>query len=117
MTAGVEVSANGLSVSFEISQCAGMTNELLARLKFHFERLERQSRYVAEVTNFMMSHRTSFELAAQLGTAGMIECFDRSITASEGDFGQNHWQTALLVGLRDSNQFCNGGHIHCFGRR
>lgn len=115
--AQVDVERNGLLVRFHIVACNGMSDEVFRQLRFHLERMELQARYQAEVCTFMTSQRTAFEDAASPGPESLRHFLARSIVNSTKDFGVNHWQTALLVGLLDSEAFCTGGYRYCFGMR
>lgn len=113
----VDVDASGLLVRFAIERCGGMSEAAFRQLSFHLQRMDLQTRYQAEVSTFMTSQRTAIEYAAESGVEGLRRFLSRSISNSKRDFGMNHWQTALLVGLLASDDFCEGGYRFCFGVR
>jgi hypothetical protein len=109
------VSEQGIVVRFSISQCVGMSDAVFSKVKFHFERLELGYRYQSEVISFLTSQRTSLQEMGALGADALRDYLWRTREHSVSDFGLNHWQTALLEGLSNCNEFLAGGYQSCFG--
>ncbi|WP_158486629.1 HNH endonuclease [Pseudomonas lurida] len=117
LSADAKVHLTGLEVSFTINQTATLDPNEFERLKFQFDTLELNSRYKAPINIYMGTLRTSIESFAALGGAALKTFLQSSYTASCRDFGPNHWQSALLKSLTESDEFCDGGFQYCFGRK
>ncbi len=113
--ADVGVSANGLRVIFRLEQCVGMSDDVFARVQFHFAQLELSERYESEVTEFMASQREAIDTVADGGSGQLREYLERCHSKSIQSHGENHWRTALFAGLALSDPFVQGGYQYCFG--
>lgn len=115
--ATIDVSAaGGLQTEFAVVPCAGMSDDLHARLQFQFQRLNLNSRYQGQVNLFIMSQQHGIEDAAAGGAESLRAWLMRAYASHSRSHGLNDWRTALLHALAQSNEFCNGGYPWCFGR-
>jgi hypothetical protein len=105
----------GLRVQFAIVQCDGMADDVFARLRFQFSRLELNRRYEAQVVNFIINHRASIEEVAENGAEALREWLSRMRDVHERGYGLNDWRTALIESLLHSDEFCEGGFRDTFG--
>jgi hypothetical protein len=118
LVANVAVSEQaGLCVEFEVVQCQGMTDNMLARLKFQFSRLDLNRRYEAQVVTFIASRREGIEGAAESGSDSLRNWLQKAHDSHAKGFGLNDWRTALLDGLVRSDQFCQGAYKYAFGEK
>lgn len=117
LTAELIVQPSGLGVTFSINQTATLDPNEFERLKFQFETLELNIRYKAPINVYMGTLRTSIESFAALGGDALKTFLQTSYAASCRDFGPNHWRSALLQALANSDDFCGGGFQYCFGRK
>lgn len=117
LLAEVEVRPTGLLVTFSLSRTATLDANEFERLKFQFDTLELNSRYYAPINIYLGTLRTSIEIFAAVGAPALRTFLDKSYTTSCRDFGPNHWQSALLKALAESDEFCDGGFQFCFGRK
>jgi hypothetical protein len=117
LTAETTVLPTGLVVNFSVNHIATLDPNEFERLHFQFTTLNLNMRYKVPVNTFLGTLRTSIESFAALGSPALKAFLERCHLASCRDFGPNHWQSALLKGLADSNDFCSGGFVHCFGRK
>lgn len=115
MTAQVDVSEQGLRVTFSIERCAGMSDELFRRLQFQFQRFDLNARFQPEIDTFIGSLRLSIEDAARNGPGSLRAWLEKSRDTLQIRFGLNDWRPALLEALGQSNEFCQGGYEYCFG--
>ncbi|WP_154067027.1 HNH endonuclease signature motif containing protein [Pseudomonas sp. CC6-YY-74] len=111
------VQRTGLVVTFSLERTATLDPNEFARLKFQFDTLDLNVRYKAPINTYLGTLRTSIEIFASAGTPALKEFLKKSYITSRRDFGPNHWQSALLKCLAESEEFCGGGFQHCFGRR
>jgi hypothetical protein len=117
LVANIDVSiAGGLQTEFSIAQCAGMINDLHARLQFQIQRLGLNDRYQGQVNLFVMSQQQGIEDAAAAGAESLRVWLIRAYTSHAQRYGLNDWRSALLRALAQSDEFCNGGYAWCFGR-
>jgi hypothetical protein len=107
--------ASGLRVEFTVVQCGGMADDVFARLRFQFSRLELNRRYEAQVVDFVMSHRASIEEVAERGSDALRAWLSRMHDIHERGYGLNDWRTALIHSLLQSEDFCGGGFRYAFG--
>jgi hypothetical protein len=107
--------ASGLRVEFAVVQCGGMADDVFARLRFQFSRLELNRRYEAQVVDFVMSHRASIEEVAEHGSDALRGWLSRMYAVHERSYGLNDWRTALIHSLLHSEDFCEGGFRYAFG--
>lgn len=117
LKAEVRVHTTGLAVNFCVNKTPNLDPNEFERLQFQFNTLELNSRYKAPINIYMGTLRTSIESFAALGGAALTAFLLNSYSSSCRDFGPNHWQSALLKALAESEEFCNGGFQHCFGRK
>jgi len=117
LVAQIEFVGASFVVSFRISQCQGMTEDMFRRLVFQFERLELNSRYQAEVVEFMSDQRTGIEGAALAGPLTLRDFVERSHGNALAQRGANHWKTALWSALLHSDDFIGGAYKNCFGHQ
>jgi hypothetical protein len=106
-----------LHVDFEVVQCEGMTDDMLARLRFQLERLGLNRRYESQVITFMADHREGIETAAGGGPESLQMWLRKAHDSHVKSFGLNDWRTALLDALARSEEFCQGGYQHAFGEK
>lgn len=117
LTADITVSERGIVVTYSIHKTPDLEQEEFERLNFQFNALELNQRYVSQINLFLGSQRTAIEDYASISTEALKQFFRRSYDNQTRDFGLNHWQTVLLKALAESDEFCSGGYIHCFGRK
>lgn len=115
MYANVDVSRNGLRVTFFVERCVGMSEDLFRRLQFQFKHFELNARYQPEIDTLIGSLRSSIEDAAKGGPESLVAWLTKTRDTLESQFGLNDWRPALLDSLCRSNEFCQGGYKHCFG--
>lgn len=115
LVAEVSFSESALLVSFSIVRCQGMDKDLFDRLRFQFRRLDLNTRYQPEVTEFMNDNRAGFEVSAAAGAAVLENFIASSHANALTERGANHWKTALWAALLASDEFKAGGYKKCFG--
>ncbi|MCF2491133.1 HNH endonuclease [Dyadobacter sp. CY347] len=109
--ATAELDAGSLSVIFEIQDIDGMPPETLDRLRFQVERLNLKERYISTINDFIISHKSSFEIMFEVRNSGAdVKGFiDRSAISLGKEYGLNDWRPVLFRALAECNDFCNGG--------
>lgn len=117
LSATIEILAKGINVTYEINKTPTLDEAEHERLSFQFKTLELNTRYSPQINLFLGGLRTSIEDCARVSSGTLKAYLDRAYVNFCKDFGPNHWQTALLKALAESDEFCDGGYKFCFGRR
>lgn len=113
--ATLDAKTGGLNVTFEISKTHGMSDELYARLQHHMKEFRLNERYRAQVNIHLSALEEAIETIYTAGGANAVRDFLLR-SASKSSFGRNDWRVALLRGLAQSAEFCNGGFRRAIGR-
>lgn len=117
LTAEITVSNKGIMVIYNIKKTADLHQDEFERLSYQFDTLELNKRYIAQINLFLGSQRTAIEEYASISADALKYFLRKSYENLVKDFGPNHWQTVLLKALSESDNFCGGGYVHCFGRK
>jgi hypothetical protein len=117
-TAHCVLKNGALTTTFSITQITGMSDALHAQLSFQFERLRLNARYDAEINVFLSGHAISLEDAygSDRNLARVADWARRSAVRLEHSFGLNDWRPAVLYGIADCAEFCDGGFVQALGR-
>lgn len=110
------IEKNALVANFSIRKTKSMSDVLFERIRYQIERLELAKRYQSEVNVFLSSQETAVYLAYgdDENSQRLRDFLMRSARSHEEKFGLNDWRTALLFGLQDNQDFCNGGFRNFF---
>lgn len=107
---------NSLSIIFKVIQSPSMTLNMFKSLEYQINRIELNARLKAESNDFLGGLYTAMEITYEsLGVIGMKSFLIKTHQDYIIRFGLNHWKTALLLGLHDSDVFCDGGFIAALG--
>lgn len=116
LVANVKMSKNAMGVTFQIKPSAGMSVELISRLKQHIKDFHLNDRYPAQVNVFLGEQKTAIAFAYEIGgEQGLRRFLERSAEADEKTFGTNDWRVALLSALARCRPFCKGGFLSVLG--
>lgn len=104
-----------LGVSYFIEQCAGMSEELHNRLKYHLIEFELHKKYSKQVNIHLSEQQSGIEMAYEHGAVSLQKFLIRTSNAHQKNFGINDWRTALFRGLALCEEFYNGGFRRALG--
>ncbi|MDP9514786.1 HNH endonuclease signature motif containing protein [Pseudomonas protegens] len=107
----------GFTASFSIERTQQLNEDEFKRLTFQLNKLNLNERYTATVATFLSTHKTAIEMMGAVGSEKLREFLLISYEDSCKTFGANHWQSALLLALKESDEFCSGGYRCAFGNR
>ncbi|WP_324832101.1 HNH endonuclease signature motif containing protein [Pseudomonas saxonica] len=117
LVASATANISGLVVTYSIQKTPNLNVDEFQRLKYQFSALNLNDRYVSQVNIHIGSLRTSIELMAVHGENALRSYLQQCYEQSRQDFGMNHWRSALLKALTESDEFCQGAYRFCFGRK
>lgn len=115
--ASIHMAQHAFTATFKAIKTASMDEEEFQRLEFQIAKLELNDRYTAAVVTYLSIHKTSIEMMGDISPDVLEQWLTKAHSDSCYSFGVNHWQTALLKALADSQDFCAGGYRCAFGRR
>lgn len=115
--ASINMTLSGFTAHFQIIKSPELNNDEFERLKFQIDKLHLNTRYNAAVVSFLAIHKTSIEMMGDVNSALLRDWLVKARDDSSQIFGINHWQTALLRALAESDEFCQGGYRCAFGLR
>jgi hypothetical protein len=116
LVADINVVSGAILADFRVRKTQGMSSLLFERLKFQVERQQLSVRYRSEVNVFLASQEISFSDAFGVdeSSARLRDFLLRSSRAMDRNFGLNDWRSALLRGLSNNQQFCEGAFRDSF---
>jgi len=114
--AQIEPATGALLVEYSINQCDGMDDELYLRLKNHLVEFNLHQRYKAQVNIYLGEQEFALSSTFEAGGADGLRTFLAG-TANQltKRFGSNDWRAALMKGLQDCPEFCEGGFKTALG--
>ncbi|MDH6298227.1 5-methylcytosine-specific restriction endonuclease McrA [Agrobacterium fabrum] len=94
-----------MSPGFSIESCAGMDNDLLARLRWQFDTLELDEMYRDEAMLFFGERKDDWRESAEIDWITLARQIERECSSAAKATGRNMWKPAFLQGLLDCPSF------------
>lgn len=116
--ADISLIPEGLVVDFRIEQITGIQDDTYERMNYQMRKLDLNKRYKAQANIYLASIKSSIELVYGItGDAQLLRQFLVTSARSQAIvFGLNDWRPALLRGLAECEDFCNGGFRSALGQ-
>jgi hypothetical protein len=98
-------------VEFRIRRTHRIAHDVLAKVRFQFEKLRLANRFSAEALAEIGERRTTFaEYATTRGSAGLRNYLRTESRGYLAEHGPNHWKSSLYRTLARNNDFLSGGY-------
>lgn len=116
LVASAAILDGALTVEFGITEVEGLEDETRRRLEQHFVDFKLHSRLKPQVSNYLSNHYAAISMQFVRGGSAEVRAYLLYCAQTELErHGLNDWRVALLEGVADCQEFCDGAFTSALG--